>query len=284
MTEKWVAPLTEEGYARANAAFRQTWSGDRPDILQFLEERLPAVLAGKTDLALLSVGAGTGLFDEQAIYLVQRITGQSALDYVVVEPNAAQNQEFAAMTRKEALKDVRFKMMPLRAEDFRPDRAFDLIFYIHSIYHMPGSQEALIRDSVAMLKPHGLLILAVASEECTMAKLMQQFFGIIDYQAVGDTIFGVNQLKQVLERNHLSYTYHPLPQSGVDVTECFRDGSEAGQDLLNFLLQVDTQRLPQEIRQQALAYLKENAAAQPGGRFVVPHWSGVFVLPRTASV
>jgi SAM-dependent methyltransferase len=280
-SEKYEVPLTEEGYAKANAAFRQAWSGDRHHILQFLEARLPAVLEGKTDLSILSVGAGTGLFDEQAIALVQRLSGQPSLTYVVVEPNASQNQEFAAITRKEAFKDVRFEMIPLRAEDFHPDRAFDLIFYIHSIYHMPGSQEALIRNSAAMLKPHGLLMMAVASEECTMAGLIQQFFGVIDYHALGDKVFGANQMKQVLERNHLPSTYHPFPQSGVDVTECFREGSEAGQDLLNFLLQVDAQRLPLEIRQQALAYLKEHATVQPDGRLINPHWSGIFALPHT---
>jgi SAM-dependent methyltransferase len=156
---RYQAFLTAEGYANANAAFRRYWSGDRPELLRFIDQRLPVSHTIGNDFAILSVGSGTGEFDEALIQHICSRPGSTGgtLRYVAVEPNPAQAEQFAARLQANEIADVVLELVPMRAEEYRSETLFDLIHYTHSIYHIAGQEEAVLRDAVRMLKHHGQL-------------------------------------------------------------------------------------------------------------------------------
>lgn len=278
---RYQAFLTSEGYAQANAAFRRYWSGDRLELLQFITQQLRPALRGSDDLAVLSVGAGTGEFDATLIPHLRSLTPNQTLRYVAVEPNPAQAEGFAARLQDD-LAGVQLELVPQRAEEYRSDTPFDLIQYIHSIYHIAGQEERVLLDAVQMLKPHGRLVVAIAVEEGGIYRTMRQFWNVIDYGAFGDALFGQTKLKDILDRNHLPYTSELYPEVHIDVTSCFDPDSADGHHLLNFIFQADVQQLPPEVQQQALRYL-ESISFKQGQRLILYHGSGVFAIARPGS-
>lgn len=268
-------PLSAEGYAQANEAFRQCWTGDRDEVLAFLNSHLPPTPADV--LRVLGVGVGDGSFDIQIIAALREVFPAAAIDYIAVEPNEAQLSRFAERLGADAPPDVRLNLHPLRAEDYPVAEPFDLIHYIHALYHMPGSEERLIREAVAGLRPGGKLLIALSSERGGIYQLMGRFWDRIDYSFFTGGLFGQETLRDVLGKAGMPYGAEIYPDVAIDVSACFDPDSTLGRHLLNFLLQADLDQAPEELRQDALAALDELARTE-GVRRLLAHPSGVFVV------
>lgn len=265
--------LTAEGYAAANDAFRRCWSADRAEVLSFLRAHPPSV--GAEGLNVLGIGVGDGSFDLQLIDTLRSLGGEVPLTYVAVEPNEAQLDGFRSRVSGAPERNTRFTFLALRAEDYVPDRRFDLIHYIHSLYHMPGGEERLVRMSLEHLRPGGRLLIALSSERGGIYQLMQRFWNEIDYSFFTGGLFGQESLRELFERNAIAYRYELYPQVSIDVSACFEPDSELGRHLLDFLLQADMRRAPESLRQRVLEALEELSQVV-GDRRLLSHPSGVF--------
>lgn len=268
-------PLTAEGYAAANEAFRQCWMADRAEVLAFLRADPPQISGDGMDV--LGIGVGDGSFDMRIIACLRELYGNRPIKYVAVEPNEAQMQGFRERASTLSRSGVEFTFRQEMAEEYVPERLFDLIHYIHSLYHMPGSEERLILQAVAHLQPGGRLLIALSSEQGGIYQMMQRFWDVIDYSFFTGGLFGQESLRAVLERNKLAYHDELYPDVAIDVTACFDPMSELGMHLLNFLLQADMQRAPTAVRTQALDTLAELSRVEAGRR-LLPHPSGVFMV------
>ncbi|WNG33359.1 class I SAM-dependent methyltransferase [Archangium violaceum] len=266
-------PLTAEGYAAANEAFRRCWSADRAEVLSFLRAHPPSIEA--EGLNVLGVGVGDGSFDLQLIDTLHSLVGDVPLSYVAVEPNEAQLDGFRSRVSGAPKRNTQFTFLALRAEDYVPERRFELIHYIHSLYHMPGGEERLLRMSLENLRPGGRLLIALSSERGGIYQLMQRFWNEIDYSFFTGGLFGQESLRELFERNAIPYRYELYPHVSIDVSACFEPKSELGRNLLNFLLQADMQRAPESLRQRVLDALAELSHVVEGRR-LLPHPSGVF--------
>lgn len=276
-SERLALPLSAEGYAQANEAFRQCWTADRDEVLAFLQARLPAPADA---LRVLGVGVGDGAFDVQIIGALRAAFPAAPIAYAAVEPNEAQLQRFAERLEAHAPADVALSLHPLRAEDYRAEAPLDLIHYIHSLYHMPGAEARLLGEAVAALAPGGRLLIALSAERGGIFQLMGRFWERIDYSFFTGGLFGQEQLRALLDAAGARYDAELYPQVAIDVGACFDQGSELGRHLLNFLLQADMGRAPAELRAEALAALDE-LARDEGGRRLLAHPSGVFVVYPT---
>ncbi|NOK58904.1 MAG: methyltransferase domain-containing protein [Chloroflexi bacterium AL-W] len=268
-------PLTEEGYAQANEAFRHCWSGDRWEVLNAIQAHLPTI--SDSHITVLGIGVGDGEFDEQFIDLIQQKAGPLFIKYTAVEPNQVQLQGFAK--RLSAMPTIQLNLQSVRAEDFVFDQQFDIIHYIHSLYHVPEHEERLIRESLASLKPQGCFVAALSTEQGGIYQMMHAFWNVIDYSAFTSGLFGQESLQKLLDQNRITYDYQRFPDIYIDVTACFDMQSELGKHLLNFVLQANIQHAPTEVYQQALAKLKA-LAYEEHGIYKLSHGSGVFVLRR----
>ncbi|WNG43822.1 class I SAM-dependent methyltransferase [Archangium minus] len=266
-------PLTAEGYAAANEAFRRCWSVDRAEVLSFLRAHPPSI--GAEGLNVLGVGVGDGSFDLQLIDTLHSLVGDVPLSYVAVEPNEAQLDGFRSRVSGAPKRNTQFTFLALRAEDYVPERRFALIHYIHSLYHMPGGEERLLRMSLEHLRPGGRLLIALSSERGGIYQLMQRFWNELDYSFSTGGLFGQESLRELFEQNAIPYRYELYPHVSIDVSACFEPKPELGRNLLNFLHQADMQRAPESLRQRVLDALAELSHVVEGRR-LLPHPSGVF--------
>jgi SAM-dependent methyltransferase len=271
-------PLTAEGYAAANEAFRRCWSADREEVLSFLRAHPPS--PGAEGLNVLGIGVGDGSFDLRLIDTLRTLSGEVPLSYVAVDPNEAQLDGFRSRVNGAPERNTHFTFLAVRAEDYAPDRRFDLIHYIHSLYHMPDGEERLVRMSLEHLRPGGRLLIALSSERGGIYQLMQRFWNEIDYSFFTRGLFGQESLRALFERHGIAYRYELYPQVSIDVSACFEPDSALGRHLLDFLLQADMQRAPESLRQRVLEALAELSQVVDGRR-LLPHPSGVFTAPAS---
>ncbi len=268
-------PLTAAGYAAANEAFRRCWSADREEVLSFLQAHPPT--SGTENLRVLGIGVGDGSFDLRIIDTLRTLRGGVPISYVAVEPNEAQLAGFRSRVSGAQEQGTQFTFLALQAEDYVPDGRFDLIHYIHSLYHMPGAEERLVRMSLEHLRPGGKLLISLSSERGGIYQLMQRFWNEIDYSFFTRGLFGQESLRELFERNGIAYQYELYPQVSIDVSACFEPDSAQGRHLLDFLLQADMQRAPEPLRQRVLEALAELSRVVEGRR-LLPHPSGVFTV------
>lgn len=273
--ERYTLPLSAEGYAHANEAFRQCWTADRDEVIAFLNDYMP--LTESDSLRILGIGVGDGSFDMRIIRTLRATYRKATIDYVVVEPNTTQLDRFIGHIRADPPSGVHVTMYPIRAEDYQIVAPFDLIHYVHSLYHMPGSEERLIRDAVAGLRPDGRLLIALSAEQGGIYQMMGQFWDRIDYSFFTDGLFGQESLRTILNKLNVVYAEEVYPEVAIDVSECFNPSSGLGRHLLNFLLQADMDQAPQELRHDVLAALDALARTE-GRRRLLAHPSGIFVV------
>jgi len=271
--------VTDKIFADIYRVFIKYWSGDRESALQFMQTQLQTPLAGQKNLSVLSVGPGPGDFDKQVIRLLQRLTGQPALTYTAVEPNGIHVQEFEAMAQSAELKDVQFELHHLPIEKFQTDQTFDLIHFTHSMYTMPGQEEAVIKKALSMLKGHGRIVIVITSGDAGMYRLSDKFWEVIDYSSYyGDSAFSSTPLREMLDRLALAYAYRAIPGT-IEVAEAFQADSVEGQMLLSFLYLTDLSQVSPKLRQALLAYLDEISTDQDGQQ-VLDLETGVFVVAK----
>lgn len=268
-------PLSAQGYADANEAFRRCWQADRPQVLAFLRQHLSSYT--NRELSVLGIGVGDGEFDIQLIDFLYKELGVASLHYSALEPNEAQLQGFRRRAEAAKLSTTHFEYIQSTAEEFTPDRSFDLIHFIHSLYHMPTQEERLILDAHRWLGESGHVLISLSSEQGGIYQLMNRFWNRIDYSFFTSGLFGQESLLAVLERNKLNYRYELYPEVAIDVTTCFDRESELGRNLLNFLLQADIRNAPTELYEDILAALDELAYTQ-GDKRLLSHPSGVFLI------
>lgn len=260
--QPYSAPMTHETYALANAAFLQYWTGDRPEVLAVVDEHITSVPS-----RILTIGSGKGEFEEMLIERLIERFGQLDLSVVAVEPNAEQIDGF--QRRVERLSNVNFTYHHLLAEEFTIETSFDLILFIHSLYHMPDKEDELIRNAHAHLRPGGHVVITLATECGAIYQLIQRFWNQIDYSHLGH-LFGQESCKSMLDELGISYFFCSYPEVGIEVTEL-------SDDLLCFLFQINVYALPDGIRADMRAAVDDIAYERDGRRYV-PHGSGVFVL------
>lgn len=267
-------PLSAQGYAAANEAFRQCWAADRDEVLSCLRAHLPAPSAHGLDI--LGIGVGDGSFDLQIIDCIQQHLGDIPMRYVALDPNEAQLHGFQANLARSPRPTVQFSFIAQPAEAYQPERQFDLIHFIHSLYHMPDHEQQLILGAHARLRPGGRLLIALSSEQGGIYQMMQRYWGEIDYSFFTHGLFGHESLMAILDRQGIPYEAARFPDVAIDVSACFQPGSALGQQLLDFIMQADMQRAPAELRERVLATLGQ-LSYERGGRRWLAHPSGVFV-------
>jgi SAM-dependent methyltransferase len=272
-----------EAYASTYGIFRKRWDFDEHAVLQLLEGHLQRTLPGRSDVSILSVGCGSGEFDAKVIQLVQRLTGRPELEYVGVEPNYIHRRAFERMTHDEAFSAVRFELLPERIEDVRLTRSFDCILYIHSLYHMPGREEALLDDALRLLKDGGCLVLALAYELVGMHKTIRRHQELSGQEGYGgQDVFGASKLVPMLEARGLRCEQMRSTEF-IDVSECFVAGSDEGRRLLGFLCYAELSNAPAERVNSLLAYLDELSVTREG-RKLLPHDSVALLVSKPSTL
>jgi 2-polyprenyl-3-methyl-5-hydroxy-6-metoxy-1,4-benzoquinol methylase len=270
----------DQAYAFSHSAYTASRRRALPQILSFMAEHLAQSFNSHAEpISILSVGPGVGEFEAMVTdRLLSMLPAPRPIHFVGVEPNSVHRQEFEKMAA--GFPGVTFELVDSRIEDFQTDHKFDCIYYMHSLYHMPGSEEALIRAGMDMLKDNGFLMITIDSSGGHMYNLVAKYTELTGYTAyrMDVPIANSDLLAEMLQR--LDVPFHLLNHAeDIDVTEAFDPTSPMGQGLLAFVFQTDFSSLDPALKQQLLDFL-DTQVNLVDGRKLLPEPSGTIVVPK----
>ena len=153
---------------------------------------------------------------------------------------------------------------------FATDRAFDLIHFVHSLYYMPDPSAAL-EKARKLLAPGGRLIVFQAPREA-LNDLAVRFW---DKKYARPTLFA-EDFAELLDRWGWAYERGRV-EAAVEVTPFVNGDPEVGLALRDFIVQVDSQRLPPPVQEIVERYLRL-IAVEDRDRHHIPHPVDVFFI------
>ncbi len=235
------------------------------DWVEGLTRRLSPPPAGP--VKILSVGCGGGVMDRRITDLIAKALGP--VHITGIDPNEEHIPAFQS-----AFDDGEHASSTFNGGfmDFDGDHRFDLIYFLHSLYYFDAIEPAL-RKAATLLRPGGKLVAFQApnSELNHLAHRMwekqfdQPAWYSDDVREILETIPGTLDCERIDAR--------------VDVTPCFHSDDRLGIEILDFIVQADTQRFSASLSASLRNSLK-SVCARSGHQFLVPHPVDVMVMSR----
>uniref|UniRef100_A0A8C6UYZ2 Histamine N-methyltransferase n=1 Tax=Neogobius melanostomus TaxID=47308 RepID=A0A8C6UYZ2_9GOBI len=255
----------------------------------FIHNTLPDILAsvgtGKSQLNVIGVGSGEGTIDlEMLSQLCQKHPGV-LVDNVVVDPSSQQLNDYKVMvSQKPDLEHITFTWNKMTASEFEEQwrqknvtKKADFIHMVQVLYFVkdPG---ATISFFQSLLDKKGKLLIALASGESGWGKLWRTFRSQLCYNE--HRFVTTADIKSLLDARGVPHQSYEL-QTGMDITECFTEGDQTGELLLDFLTKVQdfSRTASPELRQGVLRMLRDpQCSVETGGRVLFNGNCEVIVL------
>jgi SAM-dependent methyltransferase len=264
---KTCPPLEREKYKDGQPIFRQS-SNQQKLMLGWLEENFEAH-QGSEPIRFLSIGAGTGIFDEQLIQGFLRRGLQ--IQYEGLDPN----QEVLKLLEK-SLRPLTGDRLTVSAllsdfESFQTSKKFNFILLVHTHYFFYDLGQSL-QKAWDLLEEGGNIILYSALDI-----FLSQFFNVTFQSNFGHPPWLSHHVQEALKTLHIPFRRESL-RAVLDISTCFGENEKAVNDLLSFIIHTDVSNISG--RDVLLACLKENAIHE-NGRYLLPHTVDVFNISKT---
>ncbi len=262
-------PLSPEAYAHCFLTFRKhstEWLG----MLAWCRERMASLVPPRPRLSVMSVGAGNGDFDWRLLPILKNHI--SNLEYVFVEPSSAMCGRLRERTAREPVDGVEFGLENSCFETCGLERSFDLVLLTHCLYYIPDRATALRR--AARLAGDNGWVLIFHQTQLGIDQVQKRFIKRIKGTEL--EMFTSLDIRNILDRLDLPYRLERI-ESHIDVSECFRPGSEEGEALLSFFLECDVRHVDPALKQEVKDYIFELSYPDQGSR-LLHHPVEVFLL------
>lgn len=264
-----LAPLEDVAYVRAQRAFRAATTQHQL-ILEDVRARLRAREAcGRDDVALLSVGSGSGLLD---LPLLERLLEEhDRVRYVGVDPNpvACRSLRLGLGRLGDGL-EAEVACRPF--EDGVLGESFDAVLLVHVLYYDPDPSGILARALECVAEGGRLLVYSAPDNE------LSQLFKRVTHQLRGFEPWLTPQTEAALER----LGCRPRRERRIAELRLPASADGEAEDVLSFLLHADASGLPCADRAWIASYLAGRAL--PGRPAVtVAHAFDVLIVDRPGS-
>jgi SAM-dependent methyltransferase len=261
-----VSSLCDEDYAQCLEVYESN-SNQRLGLLNWLEEYVLSSML-KSSHSILSVGCGTGAFDEQVL---QRLSGGvEQVDYLGIEPNDIEAAQFLKkiQAQNSSHLSVDASVLVEKFGDSSLSQDFDLILFVQSIYYLDDRNSA-IDAALNALSPDGILVIIIAPDEAlnTIANLIWQ-------RQMGQDSWFSNDLRRQLDARDITYSETRVSAS-LNATECFNTVSQKGRDIIDFIVQTRTDDLPDSLQQDISDFLLSISDVVDGNSYL-PHPVDIF--------
>ncbi|NES20564.1 MAG: class I SAM-dependent methyltransferase [Symploca sp. SIO3E6] len=265
--------LTGDYYLQCHVAFEAA-SNQQSMILKWLKDNIqlliPAQKEGKGDVSVLSVGCGSGILDEPFIRIM--LKHWSTIAYKGIDPNWEECQAFESRMNEFDSQQVKTRVLCQSLEQFVPDRTYNLVHFIHVLYHFDDVWQA-IQSALNFLQPGGtLLIFHTPDNE------LNSFMKSTQSQLAGYVPLLSSQLKSLLDEHHVSYQMERI-KATLDVTECFNLQSPLKEKLLSFIVYADVRQVSKKNQGELLNTLK-SFTFRNNDRYHVAHEVDVFRIQK----
>ncbi|XP_054643503.1 histamine N-methyltransferase-like isoform X1 [Dunckerocampus dactyliophorus] len=268
-------------------------SSEHQCMQDFIHKILPEILAGigdgKSHLNVIGVGSGDGHIDLEMFSELRLKHPGVTVDYQVVEPSSQQLHSYKVLlAQKSDLDYITFNWNKMTSAEFEdqwkskqtPKKA-DFIHMIQMLYYVKDV-EATIRFFQSLLDKHGKLLIILVSGESGWGKLWKTFRTQLCMCEISQCVTTAD-VKSFLDSEKLKYKSYALP-SQMDITECFTEGDEKGELLLDFLTETDhfSRTASPQLKADVLKLLRDPACSlESNGRVIFNNTLEVIIVDAT---
>lgn len=259
-----IQPLNDGYYAQCLEIFEAN-SDQRLGLLDWLKAKVLSRMSQGSN-AILSVGCGTGAFDERILRYVRSRMNRVA--YLGIEPNEVEAAEFLERMRAQKTEQVDVSVLVQKFGDRLFEQEFDLILFVQSIYYLEDRKDA-IDAALQALKPGGELVIVIAPDEAlnTIANLMWQ-------RQMGQKSWFSDDVRAHFEARGLDYSETRI-SANLNANECFGESNEEGRNIVDFIVQTRTDQLPTALRNDISDFLMSISKGE-GSMTCLPHPVDIF--------
>jgi SAM-dependent methyltransferase len=261
---KQIHPLNNSYYAQCLEIFEAN-SDQRLGLLGWLEANVVSKMSQDAN-AILSVGCGTGAFDEQILGYARARMNQ--VTYLGIEPNEIAAAEFLQTMGSQTSNQVDVSVLVQKFGEQIFENTFDLILFVQSIYYLEDRNEA-IDAALQALKPGGELVIVIAPDEelNTIANLMWQ-------RQMEQKSWFSDDVRAHFEAHGLEYGETRV-SANLNANECFGESTEEGRNIVDFIVQTRADQLPTGLRDDISEFLISISQEQ-GKTTCLPHPVDIF--------
>ncbi|XP_042350969.1 histamine N-methyltransferase [Plectropomus leopardus] len=265
-------------------------SSEHQCMRDFIHNMLPDILAsvggGKPHLNVIGVGSGAGEIDlEMLSQLCQKHPGVT-VDNEVVEPSSMQLNKYKDLvSKKPDLDYIKFSWNEMTASDFEEQwrvkkmtKKADFIHMIQMLYYVKDPA-ATVSFFQSLLDKNGKLLIMLVSGDSGWGKLGRTYSNQLCHTEISQCVT-TGDIKSFLDSKGVRYQSYELP-SQMDITECFTEGDEKGELLLDFLTEVQdfSKTAPPELKAGVLDLLRDpDCSVESNGRVIFNNNLGVIVV------
>ena len=250
-----MIPLSGKYYVECNEVFRR--STNQPD--RMLDE-MRKFAQGRSELRILSVGSGAGLFEIPMLLMLKSKTKY----FVGVDVNNHACQVLRNRLQEEFGSSLDFEVENLSFDEYRTDRRFEIVLFNHAFEYLDGNPLSWIQKSRELLAEAGI-VLIFSPNRGGINRFYDELFAP----------FLSEDLKPLLARTGINYSTTTI-DAECDLS--LLDGDEEDSNrirLLSFLTQTDCRNLPPSTQREFAGYF---LSLRKGETSMIPHPTTLFVL------
>uniref|UniRef100_A0A3P9KGK3 Histamine N-methyltransferase n=1 Tax=Oryzias latipes TaxID=8090 RepID=A0A3P9KGK3_ORYLA len=278
-------------YQEAFELFLQR-SSEHQCMQDFIHTQLPDILASKVVLLSfvfksLSRLALAGLIDLEMLSELHQKHPAATVENEVVEPSSQQLHNYKVLVgQKPGLGFIKFNWNQMTAAQFeehwklkKMTKKADFIHMVQMLYYVkdPGATISFFQH---LLSERGKLLIILVSGECSgWGKLWRTYRHQLCNTEISQCVTTAD-IKSYLESKGVSYQSYELP-SQLDITECFTEGDQTGELLLDFLTEVldFSKTASAELKAGVLDLLRHpDCSVESQGRVIFNNNLGVLVI------
>ncbi|XP_066281598.1 histamine N-methyltransferase-like isoform X2 [Branchiostoma lanceolatum] len=253
--------LSPDRYAAGLKAFQAAYETGTESHYQSFGAMVPdsTLCEAGADVRVLAIGSGSGEADINI--LKKLLQNHKGVYNRVVEPSETIEDYKTLVGTDKSLGAVKCDWHQQTAEEYfqtKEGTKFHLIHAIHCLYHVEDLHVTL-RNMWEQLTDGGYMLVGMDAE----SDWTRLWYKLWDDFGQGDRLKTVyrtsGDVKQWLDARGIKYVTEEA-ESFFNVTECFKEGSEAGMLLLDFLTQTPDISSEPEMKSMVLEYIRRNSS------------------------
>lgn len=218
----------------------------------------------RSSYSILSIGCGSGSFE---VPLLKKLLAKNQkIHFVGIDSNKEQTLATQQKLDSLARENENFSF-EIFNEDFNLcsfKQSFDAILCIHVLYYCSNLESTLSKIRKLLDSDSKLVIMNAPLEDMGIP------FFCISNKLWGRVPLYSHQIEETLDIGQIPYSKQAISAS-LEISTCFDLQLEQGQQLLDFILGVDSKYFSVSQKQMFLDYLREISKTNPDGQITCPY-------------
>ena len=269
-----LVSLDEQEYMEGQIAYRSQHNEQE----MMLEAAIKAVekkMFSQENCSIISIGCGSGLFEKP--FLEELLCQKKTIEFIGIDINKKECLKFQELCHQLSQTypgKFEFKIHNIDFLVFEASRKFDIVLSIHSLLYIQQIEQS-IQKIYGMTGEGGMAIVSMGPKR----KILNGPYYYIAQRLYEITPYYDEDVEKVLTEFNIPF-HHEKIEFLVNMTECFKQNSELGQSVLNFVLGVQSAYFSPLQLQLCLDYFDSCSEKMQGGEIMVPHFGILFYISK----